>query len=200
MKTLGKTIAIACTGFLAACAAGPGNVLVNVQPYASQAGASQATATTATIRVDPVKDARPNAVGGLIGERTGLGNMAMGSIELQPRPTELVGQLVSAELTRMGYNVVSSNAPLSVATQLLKFEVATPASAVYWDVNGTIEVALTAAAGSGKKHDARYGATCTDRTYVWPSEEIIGKVVADCMSALGAKVRSDPALGSLGAR
>ena len=199
MRTLGNTLAIACTGFLAACAAGPGNVLVSVQPYSPQAMASQA-APAAAIRIDPVKDARPNAVGGLVGQRTGLGNMAMGSIELQPSPTELVGQLVSAELARMGYSVAASNAQLTVATQLLKFEIATPATALYWDVNGAIEIALTAAAGSEKKHDARYDAACTERTYVWPSEEIIGKVAAACISALGAKVRSDARLGSLATR
>ena len=57
-----------------------------------------------------------------------------------------------------------------------------------------------ATADNAKKHEARYGATCTDRTYVWPSEEIIGKVVAACMSSLADKVRNDAALASLAGR
>ena len=191
---------IVCPFLVAACATGPGNVVVSVQPYAPEAQASPAAPKTVTVRVDPVKDARPEAVGGFVGERKGLGGMSMGSIELQPPPTQLVGQLLAAELKQMGYDVAASNAQLAVATQLLKFEVATPATAVYWDVNGTVEIALAATAGNEKKHEARYGATCTDRTYVWPSEEIIGKVVAACMSSIGAKIRGDAALASVGAR
>ena len=197
MKRLANIVCALC---VAGCASGPGNVVVNLQPYASPAAANVAAPKTATVRVDTVKDARPEAVGGFVGERKGLGGMSMGSIELQPRPTELVGQLLAAELKQMGYNVVASNAQLAVATQLLKFEVATPATAVYWDVNGTVEIALMATGENGKKHDARYGATCTDRTYVWPSEEIIGKVVAACMSSIAAKVRDDTALASLADR
>jgi uncharacterized lipoprotein YajG len=196
MKRLANIVGALC---VAGCATGPGNVVVSMQPYASPAAANAAAPKT-TVRVDAVKDARPEAVGGFVGERKGLGGMSMGSIEVQPRPAELVGQLLVAELKQMGYQVAASNPQLTVATQLLKFEVATPATAVYWDVNGTVEIALMATAENGKKHDARYGATCTDRTYVWPSEEIIGKVVAACMSAIGAKVRDDTALASLGGR
>jgi uncharacterized lipoprotein YajG len=172
-------------------------VVVSLQPYSPQALATPAAAKTATIRVDSVKDARADAVGGLIGERKGYGNMPMGSIELQPNPIELIGQLLRAELTQMGYSVVASDAQLAVGTQLLKFEVVTPATAVYWDINGTIEIALVANAGTEKKHDARYSSTCTDRTYVWPSEEVIGKVITECISSIGAKIRNDTTLANL---
>lgn len=190
--------AISCTLLLSACAAGPGNVVVGLQPYVPQAVVGgPARPKTVTIRVDSVKDARADAVGGLIGERTGLGNMAMGSIELKPRPTEVIGQLLRTEFAQIGYSVVDSEAQVAVAAQLLKFQVVTPASALYWDVNGTIEFALVATAGNEKKHDARYAATCTNRTYVWPSEEVIGTVIAECVSFIGAKIRNDPSLASL---
>jgi hypothetical protein len=191
---------IVCAFSVAACASGPGNVVVSMQPYAPPAAANAAAPKAATVRVDAVKDARPEAVGGFVGERKGLGGMSMGSIELQPRPAELVGQLLVAELKQMGYDVTASNPQLTVAAQLLKFEVATPATAVYWDVNGTVEIALVATGENAKKHEARYGATCTDRTYVWPSEELIGKVVAACMSSIADKVRNDAALASVGGR
>ena len=188
---------MACALLLSACATGPGNVVVSLQPDLGQPPAKPAAPKTITIRIDPVKDARADAVGGLIGERTGLGNMAMGSIELQPRPTEVIGRLLKSELTQMGYSVVDSGAQVAVGTQLLKFQIATPATAVYWDINGAIEFALVATAGSEKKHDARYAATCTDRTYVWPSEEVIGKVIAECIGSIGAKIRNDTTLADL---
>jgi uncharacterized lipoprotein YajG len=159
--------------------------------------ASGAVPKTVTVRIDSVKDGRADAVGGLIGERKGLGDMPMGTIELQPRPIEVIGQLLKTEFTRMGYSVVDSDAQLAIGTQLLKFQIATPASALYWDINGTIELALVATAQNVKKHDARYAADCTDRTYVWPSEEIIGKVLAECISSIGAKIRNDTSLGNL---
>src|SRR5689334_12084257 len=105
MKRVANIVCVLC---VAGCATGPGNVVVSVPPYASEAANAAAPKTT-TVRIDAVKDARAEAVGGFVGERKGLGGMSMGSIELQPRPAELVGQLLVAELKQMGYTVVASN-------------------------------------------------------------------------------------------
>jgi uncharacterized lipoprotein YajG len=189
--------ALACSVLLSACATGPNNVVVSLPDAPQQVATSSAAPKNVTIRIDSVKDARPDAVGGLIGERNGLGGMSMGTVELQPPPTEVIRQLLKTELTRMGYSVVDSDAQLALGAQLLKFQIATPASALYWDINGTIEFALVATAQNLKKHDARYAAACTDRTYVWPSEEVIGKVIAECVGLIGAKIRNDPNLANL---
>lgn len=177
------------------CATGPQNVLVNLRPYEPQRGERGIPAASPSkVRIEPVRDMRGDAVGNLIGERTTIGNISMGNIELNPLPTDVIAQLLKAEFTQMGYGVVNSAQQFTVSARLRKFQVVTPATAVYWDINGTIELDLAATAQGGKAHDAHYVVTCTDRTYAYPSEEIIRNVVSACVGNLGSKVRGDAML------
>jgi len=197
----GRTIAMCCAAVLAlgGCAGALENVVVSLPAY--DAGGGAAAAPRATVRVDPVRDARTNAVGSLIGERTTIGNVSMGAIEMKPLPTAAMSQMLRAELARMGFRVADSGERFRISAQLQTFQVTTPATALYWDMDGVIELAVTATGPDGRKHDARYAAKCTDRTYVFPSEELIRNVVATCVKDIGAKVRGDGALnGFLDAR
>jgi uncharacterized lipoprotein YajG len=187
--------------FVGGCA-GPQNVLVNLGPYEPQhAQGATPAAPRGTVRIEPVKDARADAVGSLIGQRTTIGNISMGEVEMSPLPTDAMAQLLRTEFTQMGYGIVNSGQQFTVAAQLRKFQVVTPATALYWDINGSIELDVTVAAQNGKKHDASYTAACTDRTYIYPSEEIIRNVVAGCVRDIGAKLRGDATLARfIGAR
>lgn len=170
------------------------NVSVNLPPYEPQAVERKGQAEpSAKLRVEAVKDARGDAVGSLVGQRTTF-DKPMGGIELNPPPTSVIAQVLRTELAQMGYSVVDSSEEFTVAAQLRKFQVVTPNTALYWDINGAIELDLAVTARGGKKFDARYAVTCTDRTYVYPSEEIIGNVVSACVGSLGAKVRGDATL------
>jgi len=174
------------------CAGGPQNVLVSLPAYESP---GVPAGPGASVRIEPVRDARSDAVGSLIGERVTLG-VPMGMIEMKPIPTELMTQMLATELTKMGGKVVSAGEEVRVAARLTKFQVVTPATALYWDINGSIDLDLSASAQGGRKHDAGYAATCTDRTYVFPSEEIIRNVVSACVREIGARVRTDTALAN----
>jgi uncharacterized lipoprotein YajG len=192
---------LACLLLVAGCAPGMENIRVDMPAYQSAGAAASAPAGSAQVKVDSVADARNESVGSHVGERTTIGEVSMGSIELEPLPTMLMTQVLKAELAKMGHPVVASGAQFSVGGKLLKFRVSTPATAVYWDINGEIELALAVKGQSGAMYDARYAATCTDRTYVWPGEEIIGKVLADCAGKIGAGLRGDAALAKfLGTR
>lgn len=177
-----------------ACA-GPQNVLVDLRPYEGQGskGASPG-GSQVTVRIEPVKDARGDAVGSLIGERTTIGSVSMGSIELSPLPTDVMAQLLNIEFARMGYGVGDAAAQFTIGAQLRKFQVVTPATIAYWDINGAIDLDLAAAARDGKTYQASYAATCTDRTYIFPSQDLIRNVVAACVGSIGAKVRQDAGL------
>ena len=199
----GWTVAFAWVLLLfAGGCAGPQNVLVNLGPYEPQhAEGANPAAPRGTVRIEPVRDARARAVGSLIGQRTTIGNISMGDVEMSPPPTDVMAQLLRTEFTQMGYRVVNSAQQFTVGAQLGEFQVMTPATAMYWDINGSIMLGVTVTAPDGKKRDASYVAACTDRTYVYPSEEIIGKVVAGCVRDIGAKLRGDAALARfIGAR
>jgi hypothetical protein len=177
------------------CAIGPQNVLVDLRPYESLRGEhGVAAGAPAKVRIEPVKDRREDTVGSLIGERTTVGNIAMGNIDMHPLPTEVIAQMLRTELTQMGYSVVSSDEQFRIEAQLKTFQVLTPATALYWDINGTIELDLAVSGPNEKKHEAHYTVKCTDRTYVYPSEKLIENVISTCVRDMGSKVRSDTLL------
>jgi uncharacterized lipoprotein YajG len=179
---------------LVGCATGPGTLLVTLPPYESPVATRGAVPTPrATVRLEPVRDARRDATGSLIGERTAL-NVSLGQIEMTPIPSEMIGQLLRAELRTLGYGIVSAEERFTIGAQIGKFEVLTPSTPIYWDMNGVIEIDVAVTGRDGKKQNVRYETSCTDRTYVYPSEELITQVVATCLGNLGAKVRGDPAL------
>ena len=188
--------ALLCLLLAAGCGGGMGNIRVDMPAYQPSGARPPAPASPVSVRIEPVADARSDSVGSYVGERTTLGDMSMGSVDVEPPPATVVTQVLRAELERMGHRVVASGEQASIGGRLLKFKLVTPATAVYWDVNGEIELALAVKRSTGATHDARYSATCTDRTYVPPGEEIIGKVFADCAGKLGASLRGDAALAN----
>lgn len=180
----------------ASSGSGPGNAQVQLKAYAA-APAERAAVARGNVRIAPLRDARRDAVGVLIGERTTVGNISLGMIEMQPAPVEAVGQVVRAELAALGFGMTSDETAPSVSGQLTKFAVTTPATAFYWDINGQVELELQAQGRSGTPHAGLYRATCTDRTFVFPSSELIHGVVGACLKEIGAQLRKDGQLSTV---
>ena len=65
-----------------------------------------------------------------------------------------------------------------------------------WDIDGQVEFEIVVADPAVCRHVARYQARCTDRTFNWPGEALIGGVVQACLKTLGAQVRGDRALAA----
>lgn len=187
---------------LATGCAGMENVLITLPTYQTHLTERKASSgLPAKIHVEPLKDVRRDVVGGLIGERTTIGNHSMGDIEMSPIPANILRQLLNSELSALGYKIVDSDEEFRIDAQLKKFEVVTPATAIYWDVNGAIDLNLATVNRVGKTHNSHYTATCTERTYLWPSESIITRVVTGCLGKIAASLQDDTALASfLGAR
>jgi hypothetical protein len=186
----------------AAASSGPGTAQVQIKPYtAAPAERAAAASPRGSVRFGPLRDARRDGVGTLIGERTTLGNISLGMIEMQPLPVDALSQVLKAELAALGFGTTDDAGAASVGGQLKKFLVSTPATPIYWDINGVVELELVAQARDGRKYELRYLANCTDRTFVFPSNDLIGGVVMSCLKEIGAKVRKDTALiGILDAR
>jgi hypothetical protein len=179
----------------AAPSSGPGTAHVQLKSYvAMPAERAGATPSRGNVRFGPLRDARRDSVGALIGERTTLGNISLGMIEMQPPPAEALSQVLKAELAAVGFDSTMDESAARVGGQVTKFLVTTPATALYWDINGVVEVELVAQGRSARKHESRYTANCTDRTFVFPSDDLIGSVVTSCLKEIGAKLRKDAAL------
>ena len=183
---------------VAAPSSGPGTANVQLKPYvAMPAERAGAIPSRGSVRFGPLRDARRDSVGTLIGERTTLGNISLGMIEIQPPPAEALSQVLKAELAAVGFDSTTDESAARVGGQVTKFLVTTPATAVYWDINGVVELELVAQGRSERKHEGRYTANCTDRTFVFPSNDLIGGVVSSCLKEIGAKLRKDAALAGI---
>lgn len=148
-----------------------------------------------TVYIGPVRDARSLARGKVIGERTALG-VSLGKIDVSPSPAAIIRELLAAELEKLGYRNTPAGAQIEIDTRLTRFEVETPSTALYWDVNGVIAIDV------GIKRDAErqrfhFEATCTDRTFLALSQPLLKGVLSACLTSLGTKIREDHAFAQL---
>jgi hypothetical protein len=122
-------------------------------------------------------------------ERTTVGGISMGRITLQPSAEALVQAVVEAKADQVlaGLGVTE---PQTVQCGIRAFEVATPATPLYWDVNVRIELVLRV-----HGQDRIVSGMATERTYVWPSEALIQRVTTEALRKLGAE--SENALAEL---
>ena len=176
---------------------GMDNIVIRMPAYeAKSAQPSASSAPSAKIRINAVQDMRTNIVGERIGEKMGLANISMGLIAMDPLPTELIAQVFKSELRAKGHSIVDADEEFTIDAQVRQFEIKTPPTPAYWDIDGIIQVDAAVSRQGGTKHDARYSVKCTDRSYAWPSVEIINKVVSDCIMKIAESVRTDAALAS----
>jgi hypothetical protein len=177
---------------------GPGKPFLTLPPYKASLDGALATPShdKGPVRLEPVRDARTSTHGRSIGDRTALGYW-LGKIDISPIPAEVIDQLLRAELAAMGHPSVGEDAEVVIDASVTRFEVRTPSTLVYWDVDGAVAVDLGVTRRAGDRRAFHYEATCTDRTYVSLSESLIKGVVQTCLGKLGATVREDRALEQL---
>jgi hypothetical protein len=196
-KTPEEMVAEVVAGLFSA----PGRPFLTLPPYRPTLNSQWVASPleTGRVRIEPVRDARAAAGGRSIGERSALG-FWIGNIDISPMPTEIIDQLLRAELTTMGHRTVDAGADVVIDARVTRFEVRTPSTLIYWDIDGVIAVDLGVTRGGGGRQEFHYEVTCTDRTYVSLSEALIGGVVSTCLANLGRQVREDRGLSQLLAR
>lgn len=179
---------------LSGCA-GAQDVVVAVPPHVAPRGA--AVARPATVVLAHFRE--PGGTGmlpGRVGERKTVGNLSMGAVTVSPAPGVLLRDAVAAELQAAGHRIGTGG--LALDGEVRRFDLRTDVTALYWDVIGDValDVALHGPAGRGAtaRFTARFTAGCRERTYAWPSAEVIGRVLAGCIADVAGQVRRDPAL------
>ena len=195
-RRLWPSVAVAALVLLAGCQSGgmgdPGDSAVNIPPYVPSAGTSPLSAVSSK-QIAVVVHERglgTGALPGRIGERQTLGNISMGFVTIEPAPAQLIADALTAELRHAGH-IVAATAPARLDAQVQSFHMRTDVTALYWDVVMEATVGMTLSA-SGHNAAATYGATCTDRTYVWPTNALMASVVSKCVAEITHKFRDDP--------
>ena len=114
-------------------------------------------------------------------ERTTIGGISMGQITLKPAVPELVQAVVEAQadkvLARRGVT-----APQTVLCGIRAFEVVTPATPLYWDINAKIELVLRV-----RGQDRSVSGAATERTFVWPSAALIEQVTSKALQQVSVE-------------
>jgi uncharacterized lipoprotein YajG len=122
-------------------------------------------------------------------ERTTIGGVSMGRIYLKPPVPDLVRAVVQSKadevIARQGIAE-----PQTVLCGIRVFDITTPATVVFWDINTRIEIVLRV-----RGQDGAATGSATDRTFVWPTEELISRVTTEALKRLAAE--TDRALTAL---
>lgn len=114
-------------------------------------------------------------------ERSTIGGVTMGKITLEPPAAELVQTIVQAKADR----VLASRGTTETQTVLCgirTFEITTPATPLYWDVNVKVELVLRV-----HGRDRNVSGVATERTFVWPSEALIRRVSTEALRQVGSE-------------
>lgn len=111
--------------------------------------------------------------------RTTILDTRMSRIDLYPTVPELVRRMVETSADRL-LATEAEQPPDTIECEIAVFDVGTPATMLYWDVETRLELILRA------RGQARtVSASATERTWLWPSEDIIGRVAREALRQAG---------------
>ena len=161
-----------------------------------------AQASEVIIEIDPasIVSADPDAPAPLVEvsdvrettalERTTIGEVSLGQIEVVPPLPELVGAIVSAKAAGIPVEIDTGEEPLVIYCDLRRFSIETPATLLYWDITSRIDIVLRVG-----DRDREVSAGATARTWVYPSRKLLEQVTREALVDLTGKL--EPALVEL---
>jgi hypothetical protein len=113
-------------------------------------------------------------------ERTALG-VSLGKIDLRPPAPDIVRAIVQAKADEVIARQGIADPP-TVLCGIREFDITTPSTPIYWDVDAKIGLVLRV-----RGRDREVAAAATDRTFVWPSQELITGVTTEALKRLAAE-------------
>ncbi|WP_332748752.1 hypothetical protein [Hydrogenophaga sp.] len=114
-------------------------------------------------------------------ERTTIGGVSMGRIVIEPDELEIVRALVQAKADAALARLRPRSVP-TIYVGVREFGVLTPATVLYWDVTAKVDLVLRV----GGQDRVAAGAK-TERTYWWPSEELVQGVTDEALRQVAAQ-------------
>ena len=111
--------------------------------------------------------------------RTTIRDTRMSRIDLYPPVPELVGRMVETSAARL-LATKAEQPPETIACDIAVFDIGTPATMLYWDVETRLELILRA-----RGQVRTVSVSATERTWLWPSEDIIGRVAREALRQAG---------------
>lgn len=128
------------------------------------------------------------------GTREAAFGVHMSTVEFYPSVEDIFKDVIKAEFQRAGHTLVSEAQPITLSATVLAFDVATDTTPLYWDIIGKAMIELKIKRADLKKTKHNYSSMCQERTYIFPSGELIQKVMKCCIADFAHKLRNDPKL------
>ncbi len=174
MKKIAYLVAVST---LIGCGAGcVGDVIVKMPPP----GGSEGAGKTSLAEVQ-VKDLRK--LGAVPSNREAAFGVPMGNVSFDPPEAQVVRRTLEFELTKLlrERGVAEKRTYFFV---LVEFGVNTVTTPVYWDVVGRVQLVLKR---GGREYPL--SGTYTERTYLWPGESVIRKVVEESLKQVSTGLK-----------
>lgn len=118
------------------------------------------------------------------GKREAAFGVPMGDVSFTSDVAGIVKQTLEAELSPLLKSKGILAKPRYVG-ELREFGVRTDATVLYWDVIGSIQVVLKM-----EKKQFPLSGTFTERTYVWPGEDVIRRVMQNTLGQVSGQLRA----------
>ena len=179
--------------FLAGCGGGPaGDVLVKIpdnQSITSTAKIASVSPVTYSISEFAVSQGT-GQLPGRIGERKTIGNISLGMVSIDPPPSVLLAKRIDRQMSSAGHRKSQANPSVIITGDVKQFEFHTDVTATYWDmvVNANVDIGLAQRSKSLKRN---YIEHCEERTYIYPSGELIQELVAKCADSIATQFAND---------
>jgi hypothetical protein len=120
-------------------------------------------------------------------ERTTVGQVSLGQIDVVPPLPELIGAVVSAKASGIPVEPAGEEAgvaePPVIYCGLRRFSIETPATLLYWDIESRIEIVLRVG-----EQEREVAASAKARTWVYPSKTLLEKVTREALVDLAARL------------
>jgi hypothetical protein len=149
------------------------------------------------IKVLPFSDQRkPEMESIKIGSREAALSVPMGEVYAERPVFEIVRDAVQTEFVRNGHLAVGDNEYVSIRGEIRAFSVGTSVTLLYWDVIGHVSFTLEArkAVEASPVTLGPFEGKRVERTYVYPSAEIMERVTGGSLDNAIKTMGSDAAL------
>lgn len=158
---------------------------------ASSASSTLSSIPPLRVRLPPFNDDRKDL--DMEGELKAAFGVPTGHLRFDPSPATLLGQAITSEIRAAGHTVTDGSEDTQITGAVLKFEIVTDTTLLYWDITGNMAVLLQISDARGTNTEApiEYRLRCMDRTYVWPSEAVIAGTMSKCINDFASRLRTD---------
>jgi len=181
MRALHLLVIVLSAGILSACTGAYSDVTIPIELQGQLAEPSGEIRSEAITVIDLRRDS--------VMRRT-VFNQSLGDIVLSPPETEIIRQQVESTLDRLSRPNSEMASWPNIYCGLKTFDIVTPATPLYWDVTTRIELILRVL---GK--ESSVSAEVVERTWVYPSVEIIKRVTQEALQNIAAQIDTSlPAL------